>query len=131
MGKREGDRAVTERFEKRFDVARERLDASALLLEEGFPADAVSRAYYAVYEAARAMLASREVRPATHKGVENQLGHRFRDASIDLQTFSQLRTDRQRSDYELNRPEPSRVRIRLEDSQEFVKRAEMLLDETG
>jgi hypothetical protein len=58
---------MKERFQIGFEVARERLEASALLLEEGFPADAASRSYYGVYEAARVLLASRDVRPATHE----------------------------------------------------------------
>ncbi len=120
---------MKERFQVGFDVARERLEASALLLEEGFPADAASRAYYGVYEAARVLLASRDVRPATHKGVENQLGHRLRNESIELQIFSRLRTDRQRCDYELDRPDPSRVEAQLEDARRFVKQAEALIDE--
>lgn len=117
---------MTERFKRRLDVAQERLEATALLLEEGFPADAVSRAYYAVYEAARVL---REVRPATHKGVENQLGHRFRDEAINLQPFSRLRTDRQRCDYELNRPEASRAQTHLADARTFVEQPETLIDE--
>jgi len=122
---------MKERFQIGFDVARERLEASALLLEEGFPADAASRAYYAVYEAARVLLASRDVRPATHKGVENQLGHRLRNEPIELQIFSRLRTDRQRCDYELDRPEPSRVEGHLEDAKRFVKQAEALISGTS
>ena len=122
---------MSNRFQDRFDVARERLEASALLLDEGFPADATSRAYYGVYEAARLLLASREVRPSTHKGVENQLGHRFRDEQIDLQTFSRLRTDRQRCDYELDRPGPSRVKAHLREARTFVEQAETLIDEAG
>lgn len=122
---------MKERFRVGFDVARERLEASALLLEEGFPADAASRVYYGVYEAARVLLASREVRPATHKGVENQLGHRFREEPIDLQSFSRLRTDRQRCDYELDRPEPSRMEAHLEDAWTFVEQAETLIDEAS
>lgn len=119
---------MNERFQVGLNVARERLEASALLLDEGFPADAASRMYYGVYEAARVLLATREVWPATHKGVENQLGHRFRDEPIDLQTFSRLRTDRQRCDYELDRPDPSRVETHLEDAQAFVKQAETLIE---
>jgi uncharacterized protein (UPF0332 family) len=128
MGKKEWDRTVSERFEARFNIARERLEASALLLKEGFPADAASRAYYGVYEAARILLASEDVRPATHKGVENQLGHRFRNAPIDLQVFSRLRTDRQRCDYELDRPDPSRISAQLDDAQAFIGQAEHLVE---
>jgi uncharacterized protein (UPF0332 family) len=122
---------MKERFQIGFDVARERLEASALLLEEGFPADAASRAYYGVYEAARVLLASRDVRPGTHKGVENQLGHRLWDEPIELQIFSRLRTDRQRCDYELDRPNPSRVEGHLEDARRFVKQAEALANEAS
>lgn len=120
---------MKERFQVGFDVARERLEASALLLEEGFPADAARRAYYGVYEAARVLLASRDVRPATHKGVENQLGHRLRNESIELQVFSRLRTDRQRCDYELDRPDPSRVEAHLEGARRFVDQADALVNE--
>jgi uncharacterized protein (UPF0332 family) len=122
---------MSDRSQDRFDVARERLEASALLLDEGFPADATSPAYHGVYEAARLLLASREGRPATHKGIENQLGHRFRDEPIDLQAFSRLRTDRQRCDYELDRPDPSRVRAHLREARTFVEQAETLIDEAG
>lgn len=122
---------MKERFRIGFDVAWERLEASALLLEEGFPTDAASRAYYGVYEAARVLLASRDVRPATHKGVENQLGRRLRNEPIELQIFSRLRTDRQRCDYELDRPDPSRVEGHLEDARRFVKQAEALVDEAS
>ena len=122
---------MKQRFQVGFDVARERLEAAAFLLEKGFPADATSRAYYGVYEAARVLLASRNVRPATHKGVENQLGHRLRDESIELQIFSRLRTDRQRCDYELDRPDPSQVETHLEDAKRFVEQAEALISETS
>lgn len=119
---------MRERFEVGFEVAHERLEASALLLEEGFPSDATSRVYYGVYEAARVLLASKDVIPATHKGVENQLGHRFRDEPIDLQIFSRLRTDRQRCDYELDRPGSSRVSTHLKDARAFVTQAEHLVE---
>lgn len=119
---------MRERFEVGFEIAQERLEAAVLLLEEGFPADATSRAYYGVYEAARVLLASQDVRPATHKGVENQLGHRFREEPIDLQVFSRLRTDRQRCDYELDRPTPSRVATHLEDARAFVTQAKELVE---
>jgi uncharacterized protein (UPF0332 family) len=122
---------MKERFQIGFEVARERLEASALLLEEGFPADAASRSYYGVYEAARVLLASRDVRPATHKGVENQLGHRLRDEPIELQIFSRFRTDRQRCDYELDRPEPSRVENHLKNARRFVEQAEGLVNEAS
>jgi len=120
---------MRQRFRNGFNIARERLEASTLLLEEGFPADAASRAYYGVYEAGRVLLASREIWPATHKGLENQLGHRFRDESIDLQIFSRLRTDRQRCDYELDRPDPLQVQVHLEDAHQFVEKAEALVVE--
>lgn len=122
---------MKQRFQNGFDIARERLEAAALLLDAEFPADAASRAYYGAYEAARVLLGSREVWPATHKGVENQLGHRFRDESIDLRIFSRLRTDWQRCDYELDRPDPTRVQVHLEDARTFIDQAETLVNEVG
>lgn len=79
------------------------LRAAELLLREGLYRDATSRAYYAMFHAARALLASKGVRPRTHGGLLRELGRHFvkpgildREAAGDLGYGMQLR---QRADY--------------------------------
>ena len=57
--------------------AREKLEVARSLLEDGFYSDAVSRAYYAMFYAARALLAERERYPKTRRGVISQFGLEF------------------------------------------------------
>jgi len=58
-------------------LARETLGAAEYLLEGGYYNDAVSRAYYAMFYAARALLASRDIHPKGHKGLILQFGLEF------------------------------------------------------
>jgi uncharacterized protein (UPF0332 family) len=53
----------------RLESAEERLKAARLLLERQMYADAVSRAYYAVFQAARAALATRDLESKKHSGI--------------------------------------------------------------
>lgn len=70
--------------ENRKDNAREEawrgdttLKAAKHLLEGGFSNDAISRAYYAAYHWARALLVSRGMDPKTHRGVIQLIGLHF------------------------------------------------------
>jgi uncharacterized protein (UPF0332 family) len=53
----------------RLESAEERLKAARLLLEKQMYADAVSRVYYAVFQAARAALATKELDSRKHSGI--------------------------------------------------------------
>jgi uncharacterized protein (UPF0332 family) len=59
------------------DQAEERLGAARALEEAGHYSDAVGRAYYAIFAAARALLAARNQHPKTHRGVVHQFGLQF------------------------------------------------------
>ena len=52
----------------------ESLGAAAVCRYNGFYADAISRAYYAVMHGAKAALEARQVRVASHNAVRNQFG---------------------------------------------------------
>ena len=54
--------------------ANECLTAALLCLNNGLNADAISRAYYAVVHAAKAVLEIRDVSADSHQGVRNQFG---------------------------------------------------------
>jgi len=59
---------------RRADSALREADA---LLDQGFIAASISRSYYAMFYAARALLASRGLSPKTHGGVLQKLGDLF------------------------------------------------------
>lgn len=86
------------------EKAAESLRAAALLLENGLPAVSVSRAYYAMFYAAEALLAVEGLSFKSHHAVVAAFGERFakagrldRDLHRDLMdAFRQ----RQRADYD-------------------------------
>ncbi len=55
----------------------EALRSARILLEHGQWADAISRAYYAMVYAARALLARRGLAPRTHRGTVHLFGKEF------------------------------------------------------
>lgn len=61
----------------RLESAEERLKAARLLLERQMYADAVSRAYYAVFQAARAALATRDLDSKKHSGIIGLFNQQF------------------------------------------------------
>ena len=54
-----------------------KLDAARELFKEGFWEDSASRAYYAMFHAARAALEELGVNPRTHKGTVSEFGRRL------------------------------------------------------
>jgi uncharacterized protein (UPF0332 family) len=58
-------------------LAEETLGAAAYLLKGGYYNDAISRAYYAMFYAARALLATRNIHPKGHKGLILKFGLEF------------------------------------------------------
>jgi hypothetical protein len=89
----------------RVEVAGKRLDASRLLLREGFYNDAVSKAYFAVHAVSRAILILHDIRATTHEGVKTMLSKELvRDAHLLPQDFSKkysmLKALRDDVDYE-------------------------------
>lgn len=96
---------------------------------EHYP-DAVSRAYYGIYEAARALLLIEGVEASTHAGVGNRLGYHYR-GDIDTRSFSRLRSEREGCDYELSEPSEERTRTCLQQARSFVEQAEALIDEAS
>ncbi len=64
--------------------AGECLGAAEVCKDNGFYADAVSRAYYAIMHGAKAALAMRQVQVTTHRGIMNQFGlHLVRNGLIE------------------------------------------------
>jgi len=53
----------------RLEMAEKKLNSARLLFEQGFLADAQSRAYYCLLHSARALLATRQLDSRKHSGV--------------------------------------------------------------
>ena len=108
--------------------------AEHLLRETNDFASTISRAYYAILFASRALLAREGVEPRTHKGVFMQLGRLyFKTGRFPLhhnRALERAEDLRMLSDYadelDLDRSEAEQV---VQDARAFVADAELLLSE--
>ena len=67
----------TELIKYRLENARERLKAAVDLFEKGDFKDSVNRSYYAIFSAARALLATRQLDSSKHSGVISLFNQHF------------------------------------------------------
>ena len=109
--------------------AHEKLEVAKRLLAEDFYADAVSRAYYAMFYAARALLAERDVYPKTHRGVISQFGLLFvKTGQFEREIFDffvRAQEDREEADYGvLAEIEAEEVKELIEGAAVFVQECE-------
>jgi uncharacterized protein (UPF0332 family) len=116
--------------------AHEMLEVSERNLEDGFHTSAVNRAYYAVFYAACAVLASEGLSRSKHSGVVAAFRRHFiKPGTIEAEygdIYGRVMDDRHLSDYDIEQIiEPDRARIDLDDAQRFVRRMEQYLVERG
>jgi len=89
-----------------FELARARrmLEAADLLRANGFHEDAVSRAYYAVFHAAAALLATIGRTVRTHDGLRSAIGQHFiRTGQLEprfARVLARIAADRNDADYD-------------------------------
>lgn len=102
--------------------ARLRLDAAELLLAQDYPGEAVSRCYFAVFAAAKAVLVRHGHEAFTHHGVQVLLYRHF-GTVLDTRLFARLWQEREAYDYRGVTPEPAYVRQRLDEARRFVSQA--------
>ncbi|WP_297480702.1 HEPN domain-containing protein [Thermococcus sp.] len=116
--------------------AHESLDAAELLLEKGFYRDALSRAYYAMFYAASALLRARGIITKSHRGVIAKFGLEFvTEGTIEkyyARALSLAESLRERADYDATfRPGKEEAEELVEDARAFVERIEKALEELG
>ncbi len=89
------------------EKSRERLIVAQSLHDDGYFEDAVSRAYYAMFFAARALLLTRDISPKTHRGVIAAISEQFvKSCLISHETWEYLaagETIREEADYSSER----------------------------
>lgn len=116
---------MSEAAELPLERGREELRAAETLLEAGFPAQAVSRAYLAGFHAALAALLVLGKLPATGVGVIAAFGrHVVGEDGFDHDTGRVLRRlyeDRNEVDYALVDAPANEARVAVEDAERFVE----------
>jgi hypothetical protein len=115
--------------------ANEALRAARLLLRGGELRDAVSRAYYAMFHAARAALHQKGVTAKTHKGIQLMFDtHIVKEGLLSREYGEMFRTAfnlRQRCDYEVYaEPNRSETEGAVTSAEKFIKKIEELLKQT-
>ena len=107
------------------EKAAKRLRVAEKLLQEGEYEDSISRAYYAMYHAAKAALAIMNVFPKTHQGLVSEFGKRFVLTGTfpkELgRTLADTKAARETYEYSITAiVEKAEAESVLEDAQEFV-----------
>lgn len=101
------------------------LEVAESLYKQGFPQDAASKLYYAMFYATQALLKSESIEVVKHSAVESALGYHFaKTGRIDPKYHRMLinaRKVREIIDYDIQEEtvEPSAI-LKLEDGKEFV-----------
>jgi len=116
--------------------AHEMLEVAAHSMAGGFYGSAINRAYYAIFYAANALLATQGIARSKHSGViatfrECFVKTRFIEAEYS-RIYGHVMDDRNIGDYDVEVPiEPKRAQADLEDARCFVQRIERYLHEEG
>ena len=116
--------------------AEKKLGVAEKLFKSDDYEDSVSRAYYAVFHAAQALLLSEGEKAETHKGVVTLFGLLFVKTgkfSKNLgKNLANLKDDRENSDYEVfSYMDKETANTALREAREFLKEAESYLKKLG
>ena len=127
-------RESSKRFVEASLLRAEKALRSAKILEEnGELEDAVSRAYYAMFHAARAILFSKGVKAKTHRGTISLFGEKIVKEGVLSREFADMLRKaldlRQKSDYELYAElNEELVEEVIKNAGKFVEKIEELLE---
>ena len=116
--------------------AEDEVEAAHVLVEVGKRRAALSRAYYAVFYAANALLLTKDIRRSKHAGVQAAFHEFFvKPGLIEIefgQVYDDARDDRELSDYDMAFvPVHDAAKSRLADAQRFVARVKAYLFDEG
>jgi uncharacterized protein (UPF0332 family) len=123
---------MSPRSEEFIDQARERLEVARQAFDSRHPTVAVSVAYYAMLNAARAALSEDDQHARTHRGAWNLFRERYvvTDAFDDrLYTLAQhAQTAREGGDYEAVVPSEEEAKRYVEGAADFIAAIEGMLE---
>ncbi len=112
------------------------LKAAKSLYEADLFEDAISRAYYTVMHAAKAVLLSQNVSVYSHDAVKRLFGsYMVKTGKIEktyAKMLSEAQDERYLADYDVAfQPEKTRVKKRILDAEKFLNAMVVFLDESG
>jgi len=112
--------------------AHEMLEVAGLMLANDFYTSAINRAYYAIFYAANALLATKKLSSSKHSGVISLFRQHFiKTGLIDSEyskTYGRAMEDRHEGDYELQASWTKEdVQTHLASAEKFVMEAEKWL----
>ncbi len=115
--------------------AKTTLAAARLLSDNNYPAEAVSRAYYATFYAATALLHSEGITVAKHSAVISQVGQHFAKTGRLTPRLHRILLDmfdeRQSADYSGTSFSDERVTVDYQNAEEFVAAVQDYLEQHG
>jgi len=123
---------MTEEVQKLIKKAEHALEVAKELMNDGYPSDATSKIYYAMYYAAQALLKSEGIDVVKHSAVESALGYFFAKAGrIDPKYHRMLidaRKIREIADYDIEEEiiEPV-ASLKIEEGKSFLAAIKELL----
>lgn len=120
--------------ERYLQNAEERLNAAKYLFDGEYYNDAVSRAYYSMFYAARAILSVKEIYPKAHKGVIAQFGLEFvKEGFIEDvygRALNHAKDRREVAEYDMEKKiSRNETALIIEDAEKFLKRIKIAIKE--
>jgi uncharacterized protein (UPF0332 family) len=117
----------------RIEKAKERLKISKELLDLGHSADSLSKSYYAMFSAAKALLALKELDSSKHSGVISLFNRHIVKEGLFAKEYSRLlseaKLEREEADYEdfvtITKED---ARLQLKNAIKFVEEVEKTLN---
>lgn len=112
--------------EKHLAKAEGELEVARYLLGGGYHTAAVSKAYYSMYHAAKALLSMKQIYPRSHGGVISQFGLEFVKKGFIKESYGHALTHakdrREIADYDIEKE------ISMESAEKTVRDAERFLE---
>lgn len=124
---------MTEEIKKLMAKAEHALEVAEELMNNGYPSDAASKIYYAMFYAAQALLKSEGIDVVKHSAVESAFGFHFaKTGKIDPKYHKMLidaRKIREIADYDIQEEivEPV-ASLKIEEGKAFLKAIKILLN---
>ncbi|MFA4640245.1 HEPN domain-containing protein [Pyrococcus kukulkanii] len=125
---------IPEEVIRHIEIAEEELSSANLLLQNGKLRDAISRAYYSMFHAAKALLFMKGINPKKHSGVVMMFGLHFVDEGFIERTYAKYLASafslRSRADYDIYyEPSLEEAEAVVENAERFLQRIKRALEE--
>ena len=125
---------IPEEVARHIELAEEELSSAKLLLQNSKLRDAISRAYYSMFHAARALLLMKGLNPRKHSGVIRMFGLHFVDEGFLGRVYAKYLTSafslRSKADYDVYyEPTEEEAEAVVENAERFLERIKTALEE--